>query len=204
MPEGKLLVYDPRKGHDWRMQLACGKTFSSLARRLLVIDSEPKHVLLGGVKFARTVDLDELKGLISTCIQRFGKLGFVVADPTPAGLHRIPAVELHTVATSGCGYFAPRPATLDAILAARSSPTYGLWILGSCNEKIGLAAAPVPGKCYDSSLVLEQFERVACAFFQEGNWITVMIPLFEGIDAVLAECPALEAASRSSPPESMS
>jgi len=47
-------------------------------------------------------------------------------------------------------------------------------------------AREAPSEC-DLSLELSHFDRIGCAFVQEGNWVTAMMPVFDGIDQALQE-----------------
>jgi hypothetical protein len=123
----------------------------------------------------------------------------------PSQLEGIDEVEFHRAGSSGCGYFKPEAASAALVLDAlgqgygRSKDcadrraTDGLQVIGSCNRDFQSHLATT-GQRYDLSIVLEQFNNVRCAFAQDGNWITVLLSLFDGLDTVLDKCPAWEGA----------
>src|SRR5688572_10584536 len=130
-----LKVFDPRKGETFEMELENGRRFSSKEHGFLVLDSVPKSHLFGMmVTFSKSFDLNEIK-VIPDCMQKTGKLGFLICNPGPTGLDKdeIGFSDLDYLGGSACGYFSLQGGSLTKVLRlSNESRAEGEWVIGSC------------------------------------------------------------------------
>ena len=188
MNQPNVTTYDPRKGENFVLALSKEKTFSSLEHGFLVVDSIPKSMLFGlAVGFDVNADLAEVSTLLMTCIQCTASKGFFTCVPKPDKLN-LDGQDfefLDAIEDSICGYFTPIEDVVAKLLNARVGHESEEWILGSCFKEFSKpqqVSAWSQVELYDFAYVLSEPENIGCLFYQQGNWLTIMSRLFDGID----------------------
>lgn len=193
----KLVIYDPRRGDDYRYPIGGGVWFSSLALDLLVVEFWFGWELRGEAYYEISKRLSgPWEQLLTEATAKTSSLLFFGIEHLTKNVMSASLPDIENAvqyARSVVGYEEVTAENVHNLLSVRDLyQTYEEWTIGGCSGRFDL---PGKAKWYKGpeflnfEFLLRNVDRIGCLLFRSGDaGVDVFVTrLFEGIDKLVAE-----------------